>query len=407
MAKKQEKEIERWVTVNGARVPIFKDGSIGGPKALRDKVKAVVKEKSSDGKSLKDMSATDIGKEYLTATGERKKTLLKELHDRGYRRNKDGSWGKKESDKSGVTRKDVEELTKKKDKVSKTAKLDSKPITKKEVEEYKKNNPFKKSDSTEKVDNITGKNVKWLDYNIKQQGLGMESADMEDIKRNAKFMNGEKVSLYDKAGNEYRGTFNVYNDGGMEVVDIKKEWYNRKPDDTSSTGVKYDRPKTSKQIDKDFDTKEKQIARNQAEKEKLNGKKEPTEEEMRAYLKERGQERFVKELNPNQTEEGYQQALRYVYDQNTLSKEEFKKKYFTEKSDKKEKTVAPKKETKSPMARAYEMTESELRAYVKKNNLTKSYNMMMNTRPGAYGYSKQLQVLRDLVADDMARRKKK
>lgn len=37
---KQEKEIERWVTMNGVRVPIFKDGSVGGPKALRDKVKA-------------------------------------------------------------------------------------------------------------------------------------------------------------------------------------------------------------------------------------------------------------------------------------------------------------------------------------------------------------------------------
>ena len=46
MAKKQEKEIERWVTVNGARVPIFKDGSIGGPKAIADKIKKSGKKES-------------------------------------------------------------------------------------------------------------------------------------------------------------------------------------------------------------------------------------------------------------------------------------------------------------------------------------------------------------------------
>lgn len=266
MAKKQEKEIERWVTVNGARVPIFKDGSVGGPKALRDKVKAVVKEKSSDGKPLKDMSATDIGKEYLTATGERKKALLKELHNRGYRRNKDGSWGKQKDESKKDANKEAKSKAFKEAAANyKAHKEGKKPIpssfddmTSQEREQWRKD-----TKKAAEVDNITGKNVKWLDYNIKQQGLGMESADMEDIKRDAKFMNGEKVSLYDKAGNEYRGTFNVYNDGGMEVVDIKKEWHNRKPDDTSSTGVKNDRPKTSKTINDNEDLKEKQIAKNE------------------------------------------------------------------------------------------------------------------------------------------------
>lgn len=64
---KQEKEIERWVTMNGVRVPIYKDGSIGGPKELRDKIKAKdkkvqqlvdsgfkSKEKSKEGKSSFD-----------------------------------------------------------------------------------------------------------------------------------------------------------------------------------------------------------------------------------------------------------------------------------------------------------------------------------------------------------------
>lgn len=43
---KQEKEVERWITVNGARVPIFKDGSVGGPPALRKKVESSLKKKS-------------------------------------------------------------------------------------------------------------------------------------------------------------------------------------------------------------------------------------------------------------------------------------------------------------------------------------------------------------------------
>lgn len=45
---KQEKEIERWVTVNGTRVPIFKDGSVGGPKELRDKVKTKENERTAN-----------------------------------------------------------------------------------------------------------------------------------------------------------------------------------------------------------------------------------------------------------------------------------------------------------------------------------------------------------------------
>lgn len=50
---------------------------------------------------------------------------------------------------------------------------------------------------------------------------------------------------------------------------------------------------------------------------------------------------------------------------------------------------------------AGDMTESELRSYVKKNGLTKQYNIMMNMRSGGYDYQKQVRVLRDLVSDDM------
>lgn len=54
------------------------------------------------------------------------------------------------------------------------------------------------------------------------------------------------------------------------------------------------------------------------------------------------------------------------------------------------------------MAKVQQMTESQLRSYVKKNGLTKNYNMMMNTRSGGYDYQKQIRVMKDLVADHIA-----
>ena len=54
-----------------------------------------------------------------------------------------------------------------------------------------------------------------------------------------------------------------------------------------------------------------------------------SEKEMRDSIKHRGHEKFVKELS-NDTANGYKKALQYVYDQDTLSKDDFKKKYFDE-----------------------------------------------------------------------------
>jgi len=73
MAKKQEKEVERWVTVNGARIPIFKDGSMGGPKELRDKLKA-----HADKKANKKSSDTTRKEEN---TYENRQKLKKQIDD--------------------------------------------------------------------------------------------------------------------------------------------------------------------------------------------------------------------------------------------------------------------------------------------------------------------------------------
>ena len=313
MAKKQEKEIERWVTVNGARVPIFKDGSVGGPKAIADKIK-----------------------------------------------------------KSG------KKASKKKDDGSK-------------------------------------------------ERLSVYERQLAEV--NDELANAPKSKA-------------LRNEEGIRELEKKKaqlESYIAKE-------------KKSKQVDKDFDTKEKQIAKNKAEKDKLNGKNkesyepyEPQDAEEWAedlydsdnYVgDEHIEEQLERELR------GTEGAKRYdIEDYEVIRNEDggrygdVKVRYALEFEDGlehresvyrlrvrdlpagskeeeayKARIAKKKKEAKanmSPKVKASQMSESQLRAYVKKNNLTKSYNIMMNTRPGAYGYTKQLQVLRDLVADDMARRKKK
>lgn len=335
MAKKQEKEIERWVTVNGARVPIFKDGSIGGPKALRDKVKAVVKEKSSDGKPLKDMSATDIGKEYLTATGERKKQLLKELHNRGYKRAKDGSWtkGDQVKKKSSVGPKTSEEYRKQAKKVkdpkrksffeATANRKEKEEVTEQAMNEWRDNfkkkmgyNPpkeyetaarktieenydkgfktykdmpkgeekFREQTKVQKTisDSITSaKTHKELTDKLNENGLKLDSADAYDI-RNSNSLNGEKVTMYDKDGNEYRGTYNKYSDGGREIVDIKKT---------------KDSPKKIARDNEDL--KEKQIKQNKAEKETVEQAMDRLQKESRAKVDSMSAQQVMKYAKEN------------------------------------------------------------------------------------------------------------
>ena len=64
-------------------------------------------------------------------------------------------------------------------------------------------------------------------------------------------------------------------------------------------------------------------------------------------------------------------------------------------------SVAKESKEKSPRAEAEYMTESQLRKYVKDNNLSKQYNMMLNGKSN-YSHSNQMQVLRDLVSDNIA-----
>lgn len=212
MAKKQEKEIERWVTVNGARVPIFKDGSVGGPKALRDKVKAVQKKK--DQKQVDEVNKS-IAKARKEADTYQKKQKAKD---------------KAEHKKNMQEKKAREEWE---------AEFGEEP---------------RKLVSTSNV--TSAKTHKDLTDKLKSHGLELESADAHTM-RNSNSLNGEKVTMYDKEGNEYQGTYNKYSDGGREIVNIKKT-----------------KESPKKVANDNEDLKEKQIARNQAEKDERNGKAE-------------------------------------------------------------------------------------------------------------------------------------
>ena len=66
---KKEREVEKWITVNGTRVPIFKDGSIGGPKELRDKLKV------SQSKKTENTSVSHYTESQLKDAAFRKEAL--------------------------------------------------------------------------------------------------------------------------------------------------------------------------------------------------------------------------------------------------------------------------------------------------------------------------------------------
>lgn len=105
------------------------------------------------------------------------------------------------------------------------------------------------------TDNVTAaKTHQDLTDKLNKNGLKLDAADAHTME-NSNSLNGEKVTMYDKDGNEYRGTYNKYSDGGREIVNIKKT---------------ADSPR--KIANDNEDLKEKQIARNKAEAENASAK---------------------------------------------------------------------------------------------------------------------------------------
>ena len=113
--------------------------------------------------------------------------------------------------------------------------------------------------------------------------------------------------------------------------------------------------------------------------------------------------------NSNISSEIRDELIGTIHEKAQSLKNQNKKDQINKDLDTKEKQIANNKKqadtlnnkTISPIAQANNMTETELRAYVKKNKLTKNYNMMLNNRTN-YSQGNQMKVLRDLVSDDIA-----
>ena len=128
------------------------------------------------------------------------------------------------------------------------------------------------------TDNVTSaRNYSDLTDKLNKNGLKMDSADAHTI-QNSNSLNGKKVTMYDRDGNEYQGTYNKYSDGGSEIVDIKRasDW-------------------SKKVVNDNEDLKEKQIAENKKQAYSADDRKADVEYltalyEAQSYRQERGQD---------------------------------------------------------------------------------------------------------------------
>jgi len=205
------KEPVSWITVHGARVPIFADGSVGGPKALREAAKKQIEKNKEANKNF--------AKKYAKMT---------DPDDPKYQPGQ-----KTEKDK------EMEKLAKEADEDSKQWWADRK--AKKEAEKKDTDNKAKSS-----------KPSHYSDSQLKDEEF--RKSALKEMKRYEENWNG--MSAQDRKN---VGTL-------KEVRERIKELENYEKQSKSSADNKI-----SKQINKDLDTKEKQIAQRKAEVDKLNG----------------------------------------------------------------------------------------------------------------------------------------
>lgn len=160
--------------------------------------------------------------------------------------------------KTGITRKDVKELTSRRDKV-KDANLKTTSITNEEIAQNKKD--------WDKLKNQTNKDSKTYGYS-------REEAEQQMATR---YNQGE------------HDTVMMEKDGKYQVAKNRKEADYAEKNGWKTTEMKsedYQRIKQKASINKDFDLKEKQIAANKAQAQTESGKKETTEQAMTRLQRE-------------------------------------------------------------------------------------------------------------------------
>lgn len=486
MAKKQEKEVEKWVTINGARVPIFKDGSIGGPKELRDKLKASKDKKSADKKETESFVVDyDLQKALDKKDAKRAKS-----HEKYVAKKKDNIEAAKKALKAGEdTPKTKEEAKALVDKYKKEtekpkyyteSELKDEKFRKDALEEmnrYERNWSYY---SAKEKKNISPNGVKELRARIKEIENYEKASKANIIKANDDLKEkqiakneAEKDAINGKKSNKPK-SYAERIVASIEARDNSTPKYKIKDDYENADD--YRKGVLRKQFENNSDPyklrpgvlyTDEQIAYNKAasdnwkkEREKYMAAKEKkantsTESVKDSYKKLDKPHDVIIERRGGQMKvqsygEGWEEGYHVEHTDdvggkfidkgkvgdykigeqvNYLNGNKMKPGIITmahkypngkvdynvedktgdghnissnnlAKTDTEKVTKA--KPTMSPREKVNSMTEAQLRAMVKKAGLTKQYNMMMNTRPGAYGYSKQLQVLRDLIADYLA-----
>jgi len=68
----------------------------------------------------------------------------------------------------------------------------------------------------------TGKNLSDLEETLRKDNLSLSIKDYSNIKHRSRDINGDKVTLNSSDGDTYKGTFNRYFDGDLEIIDIQK-----------------------------------------------------------------------------------------------------------------------------------------------------------------------------------------
>ena len=205
-------EVKGWITVNGVHVPIYENYSVRGgaePKAKGSKFKSAgSKKKKPDLNAIKNYAS-----DSRTATGD--PTVIK-VGNEEYFKSGDDRWERHStsgkvlhgtlSDKqmNDIVQKHDGEVTVMEGKKKETSKGDTEGSNKKKID----------------TSTTSGKTANDLNSNLKKKGLELDSADLSSMAH--KDFNDEKVTMYDKEGNTYEGTYNKYKNGDREIVDIKK-----------------------------------------------------------------------------------------------------------------------------------------------------------------------------------------
>ena len=205
------KEIKQWITVNHIHIPIFEGETV------KDAVNRM-KKGARKGKDTRPISKESYEKKAKAADkaykslGEHSERLLKA--NKKIKEGDNSPEAKKEFMNAERTLKEAGQRFQKRSaehqEAVKHPKYTSIKVKKGEKKELQKN-----------IDHVQSKSSHTLANDLKSKGFELDSADRHTIENSNR--NDYKVTLFDKNKNEYEGTFNRYNDGGTEIVNITKK----------------------------------------------------------------------------------------------------------------------------------------------------------------------------------------